>query len=241
MERVAFLIESTGERIPALLNPESLQVTRRSGLRTLAGRPGAVVGAGQADDVLVSTGGGRTEIELDLVFDVDLVLGEPAPTDVRDLTGPIWRLSENSDEGRIEPFRMIWGKRWNVPLVVEAVGERFDRFDADGNPLRSWLRMRALRVAEHHDPGAPAATTGATLPLTPRAPTAEGVAVAGDLLATGGPDGVLVDTVATQVTGGPSWRDLIDANPELIDDLPWIPTGTVLRLDGPTGGTVEGP
>jgi hypothetical protein len=44
--------------------------------------------------------------------------------------------------------RLVWGKSWNVPGLVAAVAERFDRFDPAGVPQRSWLRMRFVRVAE---------------------------------------------------------------------------------------------
>ena len=50
MERVTFLLEETGERVSALLNPETVALARRSGLRTLANRPGTITGAPTSDD-----------------------------------------------------------------------------------------------------------------------------------------------------------------------------------------------
>src|SRR5439155_10422244 len=86
MERVAFLVDATGERIDCLLHPESLEVRRLAGVRTRTSAGGQLVGAGLADDPLLFTGGGRTELVLDLLFDVELVEAAVAPHDVRELT-----------------------------------------------------------------------------------------------------------------------------------------------------------
>ena len=112
MERVAFLVEDTGERIPCLLNPETLVVRRSAGVRRASSVGGRATGTELGDDPLIVTGGGRTELELDLLFDTSLldghgraragwpVPGRPAApgaaTDVRDLTRPLWRLAENA-------------------------------------------------------------------------------------------------------------------------------------------------
>lgn len=152
MDPVAFLLEETGERLPCLLNPPSLVARRSAGLRPRGSIGGALTGAGQADDPLLYTGGGRMELELDLLFDVALVGPHSAVEDVRDLTAPLWHLAENmpgeDGYGRPPRVRFIWGKSWNVPGVVAAVAERLEHFAADGTPRRSWLRMRFLRVAE---------------------------------------------------------------------------------------------
>ena len=152
MERVAFLIEETGERIACLLNPEDMVVRRLAGVRPRRSAGGALTGAGLADDPLLFTGGGTTELHLNLLFDVSLG-GSSAPvSDVRDLTYPLWQLAENAaDEqnyGRPPLVRFVWGKSWNIPGIVSAVAERLDYFAAGGEPLRSWLSMRFLRVAE---------------------------------------------------------------------------------------------
>ena len=76
MERVTFLVERTGDRIPCLLNPESLEVRRSAGLVRRRGAGGAVIGNPRTDDPLVATGGGITEYELKLLFDVDLLEGQ---------------------------------------------------------------------------------------------------------------------------------------------------------------------
>jgi nucleoid-associated protein YgaU len=76
MERVTFLVERTGDRIPCLLNPESLEVRRSAGLVRRRSAGGAVIGNPRTDDPLVATGGGVTEYELKLLFDVDLLAGQ---------------------------------------------------------------------------------------------------------------------------------------------------------------------
>ncbi|MFN8073815.1 MAG: hypothetical protein U0Q15_00175 [Kineosporiaceae bacterium] len=177
MERVAFLVESTGERITCLLNPEHVVHRRLAGLSRPSAGSGVVTGSAVGDALLLHTGGGRTELDLDLLFDVDLVPtpvpvaalpprpDDPAspdapaplpaapspPRDVRDLTRALWNLAENGDGGdprRVPQVRFVWGKAWNVLAVVESLSERLERFDASGTPGRSWLRMRLVRVPD---------------------------------------------------------------------------------------------
>jgi hypothetical protein len=181
MERVAFLIESTGERIACLLNPESLTFTRQAGLRTRQGRAGTLIGSAPADDPLIVTGGGVTELALELLFDTELAASldpgttlspdladalepavstdgsmptpvEPPDPDVRDLTRPLWNLTEpfTGPGGASEPplVRFIWGRAWNMPAVVTAVAEKLERFGAGGAPRRSWLTLRLRRVPD---------------------------------------------------------------------------------------------
>jgi hypothetical protein len=62
MERVAFLIEETGERIVCLLNPESVVVRRTAGVRPRRSIGGSLAGSELADDALLFTGGGTTEM-----------------------------------------------------------------------------------------------------------------------------------------------------------------------------------
>ena len=73
MERVTFLVERTGDRIPCLLNPEALEVRRSAGIVRRRGAGGAIIGNPRTDDPLVATGGGVTEYELKLLFDVDVL------------------------------------------------------------------------------------------------------------------------------------------------------------------------
>jgi Contractile injection system tube protein len=152
MERVAFLVEHTGERIACLLNPESLVMRRLAGVRVRQSVGGLVTGAELEDDPLFFSGGGSTDVTLNLLFDVNIGGSKVAATDVRELTGPIWRLAENARSsvggGRPPAVRLIWGKSFNIRGVVAAIAERLEYFTADGVPRRSWLRMRLLRSVE---------------------------------------------------------------------------------------------
>ena len=97
-------------------------------------------------------GGGRTEIDLDLLFDTSLAGSSIRTEDVRDLTRPLWELAENGTGpdgyGRPPVVRFVWGKAWNIRAVVAAVAERLERFTRGGAPSRSFLRMRLLRTVE---------------------------------------------------------------------------------------------
>src|ERR1700686_4396973 len=97
MERVAFLLEKTGERIPCLLNPASVVVRRLAGVRVRQSSTGPLTGAALKDDPLLYTGGGMTEILLDLLFDVSLAGTTVAAEDVRELTRPLTGLAEGSE------------------------------------------------------------------------------------------------------------------------------------------------
>ncbi|MGC3955430.1 MAG: hypothetical protein QM804_14480 [Propionicimonas sp.] len=155
MERVAFLIEATGEQIYCLLNPETVVMTRSAGVEARQSSGGRLTGSGLADDPLLFTGGGRTELKLDLLFDIDLLPGHLQASDVRQLTRRIWALAENSAEverQRRPPLvRLLWGQAWSIPGIVTEVAERFDRFATDGSPLRSWLRLSFVRVGTAAD------------------------------------------------------------------------------------------
>lgn len=188
MERVAFLVEETGEHIGALLNPETVVMSRAAGVEPRRSAGGRLTGAGLADDPLLFTGGGRTELKLDLLFDVDLAPAHvQAPvTDVRQMTRPIWRLAENSAEverqRRPPAVRFVWGRAWNVPGVITEVAERFDRFAADGSPLRSWLRLAFVRIGTAADEeGGEAYELAARLPVVDlTAPPVDSLVVLGD-------------------------------------------------------------
>jgi Contractile injection system tube protein len=244
VERVAFLVEETGARLDCLLNPETLEVGRLAGVRPRGIGSGRLTGAGLADDPLHLTGGGRTEMTVDLLFDVDLVTTPGGPADVRGLTRPLWQLAENSaiQRGAVRPplVRFLWGKSWNIPGVVAAVAERFDRFDQEGVPQRSWLRLRFLRVAET---AAEAQATYETMLAEQQnaqaeaalAQAAEGAEPAGSVVAVGegelatGPPAVRFDLLSTDGVGSPFlWRLLATYN-EVNDPLRVEP-GTVLSV-----------
>jgi len=152
MERVAFLIEETSERLGCLLNPDSLVMRRVAGVFPRRSIGGLFTGGGLRDDPLLYTGGGRTELELHLLFDVSLVGSSIETNDVRDLTGPLWNLAENTrstNGARQHPaVRFVWGKSWNIPGIIAAVAEHLEQFTVDGAPQRSWLSMRFWRINE---------------------------------------------------------------------------------------------
>lgn len=252
MERVAFLVEETGERIDCLLNPESMEVSRLAGVRSRTSTGGLLTGAGLADDPLHFTGGGRTEMVLDLLFDVELTEGQPRPSDVRNLTRKLWQLAENSaqDGGWVRPpqCRLVWGKGWNVPGVITAVAERFDAFDAFGSPGRSWLRMKLVRVAESalqaqeaFDAELSAAQSGqelqAALLSQSRDPVATGaVRAIGEGPAEQGFSGVRFDLLATDALGSPFlWRRLAAFNG--IDNPFTVAADAVLAVPPPVGAS----
>lgn len=155
MERVAFLIESTGERLGCMLNPETLIQRRLAGVRARQSTSGPLTGAALKNDPLLYTGGGMTELILDLLFDLNLSGSSIEAEDVRTLTRPLFELAEGTAgaDGFFEPplVRFVWGKYWNVLGVVAAIAERLEQFTATGAAQRSWLRMRLLSVSEKTD------------------------------------------------------------------------------------------
>ncbi|MFV2102400.1 hypothetical protein [Micromonospora sp. LOL_024] len=233
MERVAFLIDTTGERIDCLLNPETVQVTRLAGIRPRSSAGSQLTGAGLADDPLVFTGGGRTELVLDLLFDTDFAEGQVRPADVRALTRPLWMLAENStvEHGwlRPPPVRLVWGKTWNVPGVIVAVAERFDAFTATGSPRRSWLRLKLVRVAEDANRAREGFAEELSVAQTPAVAPGTAVVAAGDGTTTADSSGVRFDLLAHDALGSPlRWRLLAEHN-RITNPLA-VPAGTALAV-----------
>ena len=239
MERVAFLMEATGQRLGAMLNPESLEVKRSAGVRRRQAATGLLSGGSSSDDPLLYTGGGRTELTLDLLFDVDVGGSTLRTRDVRDLTRPLWELAESTaaaGPGASPPVvRFLWGKSWNVPGVVTAVAERLERFAADGAPQRSWLRMRLVRVPESE---AEVASAPSLAPPSP-GPGEAGQQVVHQVVG-GGPgaeSGERLEDIAFLYYGDPSaWRLLAAVNG--IDDPVRVPPGTLLQI--PPAAGLEG-
>jgi hypothetical protein len=247
MERVAFLIEETNERLGCLLNPEGLVMRRAAGVQPRRSVAGQLTGLGLADDPLLYTGGGRTELELDLLFDVSLAGSSISSDDVRDLTAPLWNLAENAARpdsyGRPPLVRFIWGKSWNLLSIVVAVAERLERFTPAGAPQRSWLRLRLLRVT-----APPARTLTARHPAPAISSTLEGSeasesrvrvhqliggepAEASGLATPAAPSGPgeRLDQLAARYYGDPAvWRLLAAYNN--IDDPLHVPAGQLLRI-----------
>ncbi len=155
MERVTFLVEETGQLISCMLNPETLVVSRRSGIHQRNIKSIFIDSNKMADDGLIFSGGGKTVLELELVFDISIQGSTIQSSDVRELTKPIWQLSENTTqiEGEYRPglCRFVWGKSWNIPCVISSITEKFDVFDLSGVPRRSWLKIRLLRVSQNNN------------------------------------------------------------------------------------------
>lgn len=261
MERAAFLIEEsqrrpTGARLSCLLNPNTLVFRRVAGLRPRRSLAGAVTQGGLRDDPLIQTGGGFTELRLDLLFDVNLPgtwLGNLSPAspesgdtareedlDVRDLTRPLWELAENQERpgAAAGPPRVlfVWGKKvWDFPAVVAAVAERLENFTAGGIPQRSFLRLRLLRADDRVEPEnlAPPtmliATEPEPEPLSPLdvLPLAEQPPP--ETYESYVSPGDALFLTAFRFFGAASLWDLIaDANPDI--DPVFVPPGTVLRI-----------
>jgi len=163
MDRALFVMENDNSHLPCLLNPEGVTVQRTAGVRLRALGSGPIVSDGSSHDSLLYTDGGRTELTLDLLFDVSLVSGiaesagsdatpHPALDDVRDLTRPLMQLAQSNMRGGAEKSaafaRFIWGKAWNLRGLVLAIAERLECFTDAGVPQRSWLRMRFVVVPE---------------------------------------------------------------------------------------------
>lgn len=224
MERVAFLVEHTGVRLGCLLNPESLIVRRTAGIRHRQSAGGPLTAVAMTDDPLVYTGGGVTELQLDLLFDVTLAGSSIRTTDVRSLTAPLWELTENQpgDDGyaSVPLVRFVWGKSWNIPGVVAAVAERLEFFTPGGAPRRSWLRMRFLRTQmSTADLSAPRSSpmpisTALDSQMPPVSPAIEErvVEVAGGIderAPESGAPAPRLDEIAHRYLGHPSWWRLI--------------------------------
>ncbi|CAA6806396.1 MAG: Unknown protein [uncultured Thiotrichaceae bacterium] len=147
MDRVAFLVEDSGEMIECLLNPEKLQWQRNSGITDVQSVHGTLSGIGLSDSPLLFTGGGSTEIELQLLFDINLQSSKPLPKDVRKLTEPLWNLTKPNNQRRTPAIVcFIWGKSMNVKGVVLDLAERLEHFTVAGIPQRSWISLRFRKV-----------------------------------------------------------------------------------------------
>jgi hypothetical protein len=239
MERVAFLLDKTGERLPCLLNPASVIVRRRAGVQPRESSSGPLTGASLKDDPVLYTGGGMTEILLDLLFDVTILGSTLKTDDVRDLTRPLTALAEGSEGedgyGQVPSVRFVWGKSWNVLGVVAAVAERFENFTSGGAPQRSWLRMRFLRTGD--SAGEDTEPLADDLPLEDMP---DEVDVAPEQLRfhqikgageeeEGGSSGERLDEVAASHYGNPAWWRLIAAFNK-VDD-PWkVSAGDLLMI-----------
>lgn len=248
MERVVFLIEQSGEQVGCLLNPESVVIRRIAGVRSRRSKVGGLINGGWSDDPLLYTGGGRTELQLDLLFDSSLMpvvqsfetgvqdSVRGGTQDIRWSTASIWNLAENGKEngmvGNPPLARFLWGKSWNILGIVTGVSERFERFSQGGVPQRAWMQIRFLRVPETlKEVGANDQTYGG-LPsrglsagFSPEQPHFH--KTMGEPGVQGG--GERLDEVANRYYGHPSfWRKIAAFNN--LDNPAAIPAGLTLQL-----------
>ena len=234
-------------------------IRRTAGIRPRYSTGGQLTSARLSDEALLYTGGGSTELQLDLLFDVTLAGSSITTEDVGELTRPLSELAENSmrEDGVRRPplVRFVWGKSWNMLGVVAAVAERVEYFTPSGAPRRSWLRMRLLRVddtsvGQVRTPR-PQATIPHVAPETPIPPeqlrvhqVLGGTAGRGGAAAAGGsPDpnrggpAERLDEIAHRQYGDPRyWRVIAAVNN--IDDPLRIPEGQILSV--PTLSALEG-
>jgi hypothetical protein len=235
MERVAFLVESSGARLRCLLNPENIVHHRAAGITVPHYAQGSLSGRGAAANAALFNGGGFSEIDLDLVFDVTLAQGTSIRSnDVRDHTRPITDLVENQPTTTTKldhpPYvRFVWGKTWNIRAVISTAAERLEYFDASGVPRRSWLRLRLLQVPDEIDTEESRAQIG-QIPLSvgqAKPPTSEADDVqihttAAAIVEGGRVSADRLDTLAQRYYNHPGkWRVIADANSlSGIDNLP---------------------
>lgn len=239
MDRATFLIGSTGGQIGCLLNPEQLVMRRWAGVLPRRSIGVSSTSAALHDDPLLFTGGGITELSLNLLFDVSVPGSTIRTGDVRDLTGPLWRLSESASvvDGVLQPevVRLLWGKHTNLAVVIIAIAERLEHFDASGAPRRSWLAMRLRRVPDDAaDRPRPALQTAAPGAAGGQLPESVAVVGGGAPVEGGGGVGERLDELAARLYGDPSqWRALARENN--LDDPLHLQGGAVLQLPSPEG------
>jgi len=230
MERVEFLIEETHERVPCLLNPEKLTIERATGVQRAGGQ---LVNYNLSDDPVYYSGRGSTSFQLQLLFDINLPDLFIDTKDVRDLTQPLWQLTEyvRADElfDELPKVRFIWGKAWNIRVVISSMSQQFDNMARNGVPERALLNISLLRVSDKFD---------ISRPGSPFHPTLKDVSVESkEHLNEPTPDwGVHIlladerlEQIANRYYGQPyHWRLIANANN--IDDPLTIPVGTPLRI-----------
>lgn len=250
MERAVFVVESDNSRIPCLLNPETLTMQRTAGVRVRASSSGPIVLDGSSHDPLLYTDGGRTELTLDLLFDVSLVsemapdstpdsIAAPSIEDVRDLTRPLIFLAQSSVRDPEKPAafaRFIWGKAWNLRGVVLALAERLEYFTNAGVPRRSWLRMRFAIVPEEGKQVLPGKAAGLQLPaiLDPEKQIDPDEIVShftlnDSVTSSGEPSAERLDEIAASHYGDPSLWRLIAAFNHIDDPLGDL-SGRILQI-----------
>jgi hypothetical protein len=249
VERAIFLVEDAAsrlgpsgdsaieERVECLVNPEEISLVRTSGVAPMRSLGGVVRGVDSADDPVLYTGGGKTELLLELLFDVTLSGLINPPSDVRTITSQLFRLTENPGAGSQQAprVRFIWGRAWNFLGVVTAMSERLEHFDEGGAPRRSWTRLRLLRVNEATSQGVTEPVSTALAPATSDTEWVELREVIGPGASVGEPEideppaSSWLSQLAFRAFGDPAqWRIL--ANQNDIDDPLRVPQGKVITV-----------
>ena len=242
MERVTFLVEESNERISCMLNPETVLIRRTSGVRPRESLSGLISTDRRGDNPLLFTGSGITSLELDLVFDVSIPGSSVVSQDVRDMTKPIWNLTENHQRNdrlyRPALCRFIWGKCWNIPGVISAAAEKLESFSPQGIPRRSWLRLRLLRMQEQPHPSLSKNEMWSPMESQTASAIIDGSYSPGnEILNTGSPSDLLdtepeilenlndrIDLSSHHHIGDPSrWRDIANGL-NISDPLQWLET-----------------
>jgi hypothetical protein len=211
VERIAFLIEATGEWVRCLLNPEDLALTRQAGVHELRrnGRP--VAGPSRREDPLVRTGGGRTTVDLRLLFDVSISRQRVPDDDVRRLTAPLLALTEPTGGHAAPVVRLIWGKHWNVPGLVLAMAERYEAFTESGVPRRSFVSLRFARLDESDTSATPPAPRSIAMDAVGPNPSRNTNANPGRVYLSAS-SGRIDQLAASHLGDTNAWRQLADAN-----------------------------
>lgn len=151
MERVEFLIEESNQRVPCLLNPEKLTIERATGAQRAGGQ---LVNHQLSDDPVHLSGRGGTNFKIELLFDVNLSDLFMKTQDVRDLTRPLWELTEyiRADTlfDSLPRVRFIWGKAWNIRVIIRDISQTFERVNRNGVPERALMTFYLMRVSEEN-------------------------------------------------------------------------------------------
>jgi LysM repeat protein len=130
MPEKAVIKPEKGDEIPVCYNPTQYSLDQGNQIAEV-GVPG--LGAPILQYV---RGNGRT-LSMELFFDT-----YEEQRDVRDLTGPVYRLLDvDADLRRPPVFEFLWGGEPVCRWVMERVGGRFTLFLADGTPVRATLSV----------------------------------------------------------------------------------------------------
>ena len=139
----AYLVNlETGEEIQCLFNPNEYSISKSNNWKEKSTRRGNV-------PRLEFTGGGPTELKLDLFFDT-YEKGGSARDYVKDIIS-LTQISQ-SGSGDPEPPRCMfsWGTNFEFEAVITNISARFTLFRSDGTPVRATV---SLTLKECKDPG----------------------------------------------------------------------------------------